>query len=73
MLAIFGGAANAPAKHRGDLLGVTTGNVPDVDGKLTISDTVAVLAAFTGTNYIFDVPVAVPAQSPGGGNTIARK
>ncbi len=57
MVAIFTGEPGAPSKTRMDLLGVTTGPSPILDGKITVSDVVAVLEAFAGGSYPF---------SPGG-------
>ncbi len=53
MTAKFRGEADAPAKVRVDLLGVTTGPSPIVDGKITVSDLVVVLEAFSGSGYPF--------------------
>ncbi len=53
MIAKFSGAPGAPSKTRMDLLGVTVGPSPILDGKITVSDTVAVLSAFSGDGYPF--------------------
>ncbi len=53
MVAKFAGDPNAPSKANASLLGVTAGPEPRLDGKITISETVSVLGAFSGENYPF--------------------
>ncbi len=64
MLAKFSGTPGAPSKTRMDLLGVFTSPSPIVDGKITISDTVAVLTAFGGEPYPFAPPKTATSAAP---------
>ena len=58
-LAAFTGQPSAPARVRVDLVGVTTGRVPTVDGVISVNDLVEVIAAFSGGQYPFS-PGPVP-------------
>ncbi len=52
---VAGGGApgGLPIKARVDMLGVTTNPVETLDGKVTVNETVAILAAFGGAGYPF--------------------
>lgn len=62
----FTGQPGALSKASSDLLGVTTGPVPMLDGKITVNDLVSVLGAFSGAVYPFDAldAAALPGLCP---------
>jgi len=66
MQAKFTNQPGSASKASMSLLGVTTGPQPRLDGKITVSELVSVLSAFSGQNYPFapkqipDPPAACP-------------
>lgn len=55
----FGGSLGAPSKSRAELLGSSpTGQSPVIDGKITVTDLIAVVNAFTGADYPFGASVS---------------
>ncbi len=60
----FMGEDNAPTKATMSLLGVTTGPGPALDGKISISELVAVLQAFGDVTYPYDPSMIPPPPGP---------